>query len=162
MGITKLLILCVVIVMLHTTAYAYTEQNGVSEGDTVNLDYELKVDGNLEDKGNIPTAKIGPDGGFIEGFWKGVIGMKLNIYKSFTVPPEQGYTDPSSQFYGKSLEFTVLVNKIVDSIDPTTSSQVQNSSTSPGLALDINLIPVLLSVLMLSSLKLSKIKHKHN
>lgn len=160
MGITKFLILCVVVVMLQTTVIAYTEQNGVSEGDTVNLDYELKVDGNQIDKGNIPTAKISADGGFIEGFWKAIIGMKLNVYKTFVVPPEQGYTDPSNQFYGKSLEFAVFVNNIVDSVDPTTSSQTQKSSTVPGLALDINLFAVLFCVLMLSSVKLTKYKLK--
>ncbi|UCG71201.1 MAG: FKBP-type peptidyl-prolyl cis-trans isomerase [Thermoplasmata archaeon] len=49
-------------------------------------------------------------GQLIEGFWKGVIGMKANETKVVRIPPEEAYTKPgweSHNLYGKSLIFEI-------------------------------------------------------
>ncbi len=51
----------------------------------------------------------------IEGFWKGVIGMKANETKMVRIPPEKAYTKPgfeSHALYGKELIFEITVASI--------------------------------------------------
>lgn len=116
------IVIAVNIILLSNVAHAYSTTKGVERGDVVDLNYELNVDGVQQDKGNIPSAKIDSDGGFVEGFWKGVIGAKLQSYKSFSVPPDQGYTNPTDKYYGKTLDFTVYVNKIITDVSPGDSA----------------------------------------
>lgn len=54
-------------------------------------------------------------GGMIEGFWKGVIGMKMNETKVVRIPPEMAYTKPGYEehaLYGKTLIFEITVVSI--------------------------------------------------
>jgi FKBP-type peptidyl-prolyl cis-trans isomerase 2 len=54
-------------------------------------------------------------GGMIEGFWEGVIGMKMNETKVVRIPPEKAYTRPgyeSHALYGKTLIFEITVVSI--------------------------------------------------
>jgi FKBP-type peptidyl-prolyl cis-trans isomerase 2 len=77
-------------------------------GDTVTVDYIGKFeDGSVFDSSIKEMAKKSPDfaegrtyepllvalkeGGTIDGFWKGIIGMKVGEKKTLTLPPEQAY-----------------------------------------------------------------------
>ena len=77
-------------------------------GDTVTVDYIGKFeDGTIFDSSIKEMAKKSPDfaegrtyepllitlkeGGTIEGFWKGIIGMKVGEKKTLTIKPEQAY-----------------------------------------------------------------------
>ena len=66
------------------TAHATPEQikdRAVEDGDTVNIDYEGKIDGETFEGGTASGASltIGSDS-FIDGFEDGIIGMKKGLY----------------------------------------------------------------------------------
>jgi len=95
-------------------SYIDTDKKTVEEGDTVNIDYEGKLDGVAFDGGTAKGAhlKIG-SGGFIDGFEDGLIGVKVGE----TVDLNLTFPDPyenNPDLAGKAVVFTVTVNKIVE------------------------------------------------
>lgn len=102
--------------MSHQTS-AYTSSLGIEEDDEVNLDYILTVDGKVkEETPGFETRITTGLGGIIEGFYDGLLGMKIGEEKQIVVPPNKGYTDPSKDLYGKTLYFDVLINFIVSNV----------------------------------------------
>ena len=87
-------------------------QSGIKNGDTITLDYTLKVDGSVVDTsiGKQPLEFIVGSGQVIPGFDKGVLGMNVGEEKTFSVSPEEGYgTSGNHPLAGKTLVFTVKI-----------------------------------------------------
>lgn len=83
----------------------------VEEGDTANIDYVGKLDGEAFDGG---TAKgydleIG-SGTFIDGFEDGLVGVKIGDTVDLTLTFPESY--PSEELAGKETVFTVTVNSV--------------------------------------------------
>ncbi|MCH8907806.1 MAG: FKBP-type peptidyl-prolyl cis-trans isomerase, partial [Candidatus Heimdallarchaeota archaeon] len=81
--------------------------------------------------------------GLIEGFYEGVLGMKVGETKNIEVPSEKGYTDPEHVLYNQTLYFEVTVLAVVENIrnDPdfsqhSTSLAVTNQEPSVNETLD--------------------------
>lgn len=97
------------------TAHATPEQikdRAVEDGDTVNIDYEGKIDGKTFDGGSASGASltIGSKS-FIDGFEDGLIGVKPGEKKSLNLKfPDEYKNNPD--LAGKSVTFDVTVNYI--------------------------------------------------
>ncbi len=87
------------------------EDAEVQEGDTVNLDYEGKLDGVAFDGGTGTDydLQIGSDT-FIDGFEDGMIGMKVGETKDLNLTFPESYG--SAELAGQDVVFTVTVNSI--------------------------------------------------
>ena len=96
-------------------ASAYTSSIGIEKDDVVNLDYVLTVDGKIKEEGpgTDITVTTG-QGGVIQGFYEGLLGMKVNEEKKIVVPPSKGYS--TGELAGKTLYFDVLINYIVSNV----------------------------------------------
>ncbi len=96
----------------QATAEEVTDENAaVQDGDTVNIDYVGKIDGQEFDGGSAQGSVlvIGSDT-FIDGFEDGLIGMKKGETKDLNLkfPDDYGNTDVA----GKDVVFTVTLNSI--------------------------------------------------
>ena len=97
------------------TAHATPEQikdRAVEEGDTVNIDYEGKIDGETFEGGTASGASLttGSDS-FIDGFEDGLIGVKPGEKKTLNLKfPDDYKTNPD--LAGKAVVFDVTVNYI--------------------------------------------------
>ncbi len=88
------------------------KEGTVENGQTVNIDYEGKVDGKTFDGGSAEAADlvIG-SGSFIDGFESGLVGKKVGE----TVELKLTFPDPYEQnadLAGKDVVFTVTINSI--------------------------------------------------
>lgn len=101
-----------VLLFLPSTSVAYTDTIGIEENDEVNLHYALTFDGELDQESDFTT--IVSNNNLIEGFYLGILGMKVGEQKDIVVPPELGYS--SGDLAGKILYFDVTVNEIITNI----------------------------------------------
>ncbi|MGN1141616.1 MAG: trigger factor [Oliverpabstia sp.] len=87
----------------------------VQEGDTVNIDYVGRLDGEEFEGGSDEGAllKIG-SGQFIEGFEDGLIGASKGETRVLELTFPQNYTEDLA---GKAVEFTVTVNSINEPLE---------------------------------------------
>lgn len=87
----------------------------VQEGDTVNIDYVGRIDGEEFEGGSDEGAllKIG-SGQFIEGFEDGLIGASKGETRVLDLTFPQNYTEDLA---GKAVEFTVTVNTINEPLE---------------------------------------------
>lgn len=101
--------------LMSNQTSAYTSSLGIEDGDKVNLDYILTYDGEVQENGPgfEPTVS---EGDLIQGFYEGLLGMKLGEEKHIVVPPSKGYTKPGHELEGKTLIFDVLINYIISNI----------------------------------------------
>ena len=85
--------------------------NEVQTGDTVNIDFNGKIDGNEFDGGNAEgyELEIG-SGAFIDGFEDSLIGMKNGETKDVSLTFPSDYSN--EELAGKDVIFTVTVNEI--------------------------------------------------
>lgn len=83
----------------------------VKDGDTINMDYEGKIDGKVFEGGSQKGAslKIG-SGQFIEGFEEGLVGVKVGDTVDLNLTFPKNYQ--SKEVAGKKAVFTVTVNYI--------------------------------------------------
>ncbi|MDD6325507.1 MAG: trigger factor [Lachnospiraceae bacterium] len=82
----------------------------VEEGDTANIDYEGKLDGEAFDGGTAKDTdlEIG-SGTFIPGFEDGLIGVKIGDTVDLPLTFPENYTE---ELAGKDVVFTVTVNSV--------------------------------------------------
>ncbi len=86
------------------------------------LDYELTYDGELQSTSDdweteVRGVKTEPvEGVLIEGFYQGLLGMHPGEEKHIVVPPEDAYTNPADDLYGKTLIFDVFIDAISQNI----------------------------------------------
>ncbi len=102
--------------------YEYVAEGVVADGDTVNIDYVGRMDGEEFEGGSTDPDDGGYDltigsGSFIDGFESGLIGKNVGdtVVLDLTFPdPYENNTD----FSGKAVEFTVTINSIRNTITP--------------------------------------------
>lgn len=95
----------------HATAEQITDR-AVEDGDTVNIDYEGKVDGETFDGGTASGASLTIGSGtFIDGFEDGLIGVKPGDKTTLNLKfPDEYKNNPD--LAGKDVTFEVTVNYI--------------------------------------------------
>ncbi|MCE7733431.1 MAG: FKBP-type peptidyl-prolyl cis-trans isomerase [Candidatus Heimdallarchaeota archaeon] len=112
MKIQIIIVISILILITPTSSVAYTDTIGIEENDEVNLHYALTFDGKLDQESDFTT--IVSNNNLIEGFYLGILGMRVGQQKDIVVPPELGYS--SGDLAGKILYFDVTVNEIVNNI----------------------------------------------
>ncbi len=95
-------------------ASAYTSAEGIEDGDQVNLDYVLSYDGKVQQNGPSFETYVTSDG-LIQGFYEGLLGLKINDQKEIVVPIGKGYP-PSHELGDKVLYFDVTINEILQNV----------------------------------------------
>ncbi len=104
------------------------EDGKVHDGDTVNIDYTGKIDGEEFEGGSAEgsTLEIG-SGTMIDGFEDGLVGAKVGK----TVTLELTFPDPydtNEELSGKDVVFEVTVNSAQEYVTPTEKEYVEQSS----------------------------------
>lgn len=97
-------------------------------GDTVNIDYEGKVDGEVFDGGSATdhTMTLGASG-FIDGFDEGVVGMKVGEKKDINVTFPEDYQ--ATELAGKPAVFTITLNYISETEIPKLTEKLVKEKT---------------------------------
>jgi FKBP-type peptidyl-prolyl cis-trans isomerase len=102
-----------------TSTIPATPHETAQSGDTVSVDYTLKLaDGTVYDTsvGKSPFQFTLGKNQVIVGFEKAVLGMKAGESKTVTIPPEEGYgkaTSAGNPLGGKTLTFEIKLLKII-------------------------------------------------
>lgn len=104
-------------------------KRAAKEGDTVNIDYEGKIDGETFDGGSYEgyDLVLGSNS-FIEGFEDGLIGVKAG--KTVTLDlkfPDEYPNDPSKA--GAAVEFKVTVNSVSKTVTPEYNDELVQDNT---------------------------------
>lgn len=98
--------------------YPVEVDQAAKEGDTVNIDYVGKIDGEEFDGGSDQGAdlKLG-SGKFIDGFEDGLIGARKGETRTLNLTFPEDYTQDLA---GKAVEFTVTVNAVKEPLSEPT------------------------------------------
>lgn len=105
--------------------YPVEVDQAAKEGDTVNIDYVGKIDGEEFDGGSDQGAdlKLG-SGKFIDGFEDGLVGARKGETRTLNLTfPE----DHTQDLAGKAVEFTVTVNAVKEPLSEPTDQWVADN-----------------------------------
>lgn len=105
--------------------YPVEVDQAAKEGDTVNIDYVGKIDGEEFDGGSDQGAdlKLG-SGKFIDGFEDGLIGARKGEIRTLNLTFPEDYTQDLA---GKAVEFTVTVNAVKEPLSEPTDQWVADN-----------------------------------
>ena len=105
--------------------YPVEVDQAAKEGDTVNIDYVGKIDGEEFDGGSDQGAdlKLG-SGKFIDGFEDGLIGARKGETRTLNLTFPEDYTQDIA---GKAVEFTVTVNAVKEPLSEPTDQWVADN-----------------------------------
>lgn len=105
--------------------YPVEVDQAAKEGDTVNIDYVGKIDGEEFDGGSDQGAdlKLG-SGKFIDGFENGLIGARKGETRTLNLTFPEDYTQDLA---GKAVEFTVTVNAVKEPLSEPTDQWVADN-----------------------------------
>lgn len=105
--------------------YPVEVDQAAKEGDTVNIDYVGKIDGEEFDGGSDQGAdlKLG-SGKFTDGFEDGLIGAKKGETRTLNLTFPEDYTQDLA---GKAVEFTVTVNAVKEPLSEPTDQWVADN-----------------------------------
>lgn len=105
--------------------YPVEVDQAAKEGDTVNIDYVGKIDGEEFDGGSDQGAdlKLG-SGKFIDGFEDGLIGARKGETRTLNLTSPEDYTQDLA---GKAVEFTVTVNAVKEPLSEPTDQWVADN-----------------------------------
>ena len=105
--------------------YPVEVDQAAKEGDTVNIDYVGKIDGEEFDGGSDQGAdlKLG-SGKVIDGFEDGLIGAKKGETRTLNLTFPEDYTQDLA---GKAVEFTVTVNAVKEPLSEPTDQWVADN-----------------------------------
>ena len=105
--------------------YPVEVDQAAKEGDTVNIDYVGKIDGEEFDGGSDQGAdlKLG-SGKFIDGFEDGLIGARKGETRTLHLTFPEDYTQDLA---GKAVEFTVTVNAVKEPLSEPTDQWVADN-----------------------------------
>lgn len=105
--------------------YPVEVDQAAKEGDTVNIDYVGKIDGEEFDGGSDQGAdlKLG-SGKFIDGFEDGLIGARKGETRTLNLTFPEDYTQDLA---GKAVEFTVTVNAVKEPLSEPTDRWVADN-----------------------------------
>ena len=95
-----------------------TVERAAAEGDTVNIDYVGSIDG-VEFEGGADTDSelVLGDGGMIEGFENGVVGMTAGETKTVDATFPDPY-DNNPDLAGKTAQFKITLNAVKEYVTP--------------------------------------------
>lgn len=98
------------------------------EGDSVNIDFVGKIDGEAFDNGSATdqTITLGASG-YIPGFDDGVIGMKVGETKDIDVTFPEDYGN--EELNGKPAVFTITLNYISETVTPKLTDKLVAKTT---------------------------------
>lgn len=101
----------------------------VKEGDTVNIDFVGKKDGEAFEGGTGNSDLTIGSGQFIPGFEEGLIGVKVGdtVDLDLTFPEEY---ENNPDLAGQAVVFTVTVNNIVEDEDAVWDAAVENATVN--------------------------------
>ncbi|OLS22071.1 MAG: Trigger factor [Candidatus Heimdallarchaeota archaeon LC_2] len=128
---------CILILANLNTVYAYSEEKGIENYDVV----DLALEGSLQSTGEVfqttirSEFEIGPDSGLIEGFYEGVLGMKVGEDKTIIVSPDKGYNIPETapgNLYNQTLMFDVHIYNIVKNIRDLQTTTTNTTNLTNG------------------------------
>ena len=110
--------------------YPVEVDQAAKEGDTVNIDYVGKIDGEEFDGGSDQGAdlKLG-SGKFIDGFEDGLIGARKGETRTLNLTFPEDYTQDLA---GKAVEFTVTVNAVKEPLSEPTDQWVADNIEGYG------------------------------
>jgi trigger factor len=100
----------------------------VKDGDTVNIDYVGKKDGEAFDGGTGNYDLTIGSGTFISGFEEGLIGVKVGETVDLDLTFPEDYS--SEELAGQDVVFTVTVNEIVEDEDAIWEQAVSNATVN--------------------------------
>ena len=105
--------------------YPVEVDQAAKEGDTVNIDYVGKIDGEEFDGGSDQGAdlKLG-SGKFIDGFEDGLTGARKGETRTLNLTFPEDYTQDLA---GKAVEFTVTVNAVKEPLSEPTDQWVADN-----------------------------------
>ena len=105
--------------------YPVEVDRAAKEGDTVNIDYVGKIDGEEFDGGSDQGAdlKLG-SGKFTDGFEDGLIGARKGETRTLNLTFPEDYTQDLA---GKAVEFTVTVNAVKEPLSEPTDQWVADN-----------------------------------
>lgn len=105
--------------------YPVEVDQAAKEGDTVNIDYVGKIDGEEFDGGSDQGAdlKLG-SGKFIDGFEDGLIGARKGETRTLNLTFPEDYTQDLA---GKAVQFTVTVNAVKEPLSEPTDQWVADN-----------------------------------
>lgn len=105
--------------------YPVEVDQAAKEGDTVNIDYVGKIDGEEFDGGSDQGAdlKLG-SGKFIDGFEDGLIGARKGETRTLNLTFPEDYTQDLA---GKAVEITVTVNAVKEPLSEPTDQWVADN-----------------------------------
>lgn len=105
--------------------YPVEVDQAAKEGDTVNIDYVGKIDGEEFDGGSDQGAdlKLG-SGKFIDGFEDGLIGARKGETRTLNLTFPEDYTQDLA---GKAVELTVTVNAVKEPLSEPTDQWVADN-----------------------------------
>ena len=105
--------------------YPVEVDQAAKEGDTVNIDYVGKIDGEEFDGGSDQGAdlKLG-SGKFLDGFEDGLIGARKGETRTLNLTFPEDYTQDLA---GKAVEFTVTVNAVKEPLSEPTDQWVADN-----------------------------------
>lgn len=105
--------------------YPVEVDQAAKEGDTVNIDYVGKINGEEFDGGSDQGAdlKLG-SGKFIDGFEDGLIGARKGETRTLNLTFPEDYTQDLA---GKAVEFTVTVNAVKEPLSEPTDQWVADN-----------------------------------
>ncbi|MFW5646225.1 MAG: FKBP-type peptidyl-prolyl cis-trans isomerase [Acetivibrio ethanolgignens] len=99
----------------------------VKEGDTVNIDFVGKKDGEAFEGGTGNSDLMIGSGQFIPGFEEGLIGVKIGDTVDLDLTfPEEYPNNP--ELAGQAVVFTVTVNSIVEDEDAVWKTAIENAT----------------------------------
>jgi hypothetical protein len=83
-------------------------------GDKVNIVYmgTYASNGTFLDSGTLIDQVIGSNN-LISYFDQQLVGMEPGVKKTFVIPAQFGYTNPTDKLYGQDLRFEVTITKLV-------------------------------------------------
>ena len=105
-----------IILLTPLISSGYSNSTGIQDGDVVLLDYMLTVDDEEFERGDNVQMTVSEED-MIEGFYEGVLGMKIGEQKEIVVQSKDGYD--SGELAGKTLYFDVIITELLyDVNDP--------------------------------------------
>ncbi|MHA2250141.1 MAG: FKBP-type peptidyl-prolyl cis-trans isomerase [Candidatus Kariarchaeaceae archaeon] len=114
------LLFITIALILADPSVAYRDEAGAEVGDVVDVDYELSFTNGTVKEANpfsgVILRSTANGGNTIDGFYQGILGMKIGETKIVTVPPELGYTTPGHDLYGLTLIFEITLLRVVQNI----------------------------------------------
>lgn len=101
---------------IENTVFTKAVNKAAAEGDTINIDFVGKIDGVEFDNGSAEDQELVlGQGGYIDGFEDGIVGMKPGETKDVTATFPEDYG--SDDLNGKEAVFTITLNAVLEEID---------------------------------------------